>query len=220
MEAFDAVDVDISLGNITVCEGPDYTLFIEQSSGLNGYSLKWEVKDGVLKIRDASSEGHSIGLGGLQGIFGDKAVDVCITVPAWEEVDEVVLKTALGNVFVANMTVEKITAETDMGNVECYEVREAKKVELKTDMGNVEFGVSELWDGVEIDLETSMGQVEANMNCPEQDCEYEIETDLGTVTVNGVRRGSKADSKGSKPYKLNAESEMGDVNVYFVEDWG
>ena len=41
---------------------------------------------------------------------------------------------------------------------------------------------------------------------------------MGKVTINGSGRGTKAESKGGRAYKLEAESGMGDVNVFFYED--
>ena len=38
------------------------------------------------------------------------------------------------------------------------------------------------------------------------------------MTVNGVSRGSKAEQKGKYACKLEAESGMGDVDVYFYDD--
>ena len=217
---FYAIDAEISMGNITVTSGEDYTLYIDQSGNLGGYSLKWEIQGDTLKIRDDSSGGH-FGLDGLGDLVngGQKGVDVVITVPEGEVLQRVTAKTDFGDVRVLDLGVEvKVTAETSMGNVEGYELRMAEKVELKTDMGNVTFGMSdELYEGMDIELKTNLGDVEANMACRETDCEYELETDLGQVSINGVDRGSKAERKGNMLCKLDAESDLGNVAVYFYE---
>ena len=112
----------------------------------------------------------------------------------------------------------KVELSTGMGNVECYEPREVKKLDLESGMGDVTLGMGELWEGLDIDLETGMGNVEANMGCFESECEYELESGLGNVTVNGVSRGSKVEQKGKYSCKLEAESGMGDVDVFFYDD--
>ena len=71
---------------------------------------------------------------------------------------------------------------------------------------------------MDIDVETDMGNIEVGMDCAEWECAYELETDLGVVTVNGAARGTKAERKGSLPYKLNAESDLGNVDVWFYDD--
>lgn len=217
LEPFDIIDAEVGLGNVTVTAGDDYTLFINQGDGLAGYhQITWEVKDGKLKIRDKS--GKELNIGGLKNLSGEYGVDVAVTVPEGTWLDKVSVKTGLGSVFVSGVDTEKVTAETGLGNVECYEVRQVKKLNLATGMGNVTMGIDELWEGADIDLESGMGNVEANLGCVESECGYELKTGMGKVTVNGGGRGTKAESKGGRAYKLEAESGMGDVSVYFQND--
>lgn len=212
LDTFDEIDVDISFGNVTVTEGTDYTLAIQPEGDLGGYELKWEIKDGALKVRDAKSGGAHIN---FDGLFGEHSLSVIITVPG-EVMEKVNIETDLGDVFLSGVAVEtRIEAKTALGDVECYEVRVPKKLTLKSDLGDVTLGMGELWEGVDIDLETSLGNVEANLDCDERECEYELRCDLGKVSINDVNRGDKAEQKGSCPYKLNAESDLGNVDVYF-----
>lgn len=148
-------------------------------------------------------------------------MDVIITVPEGTTLRTVNAKTDMGNVFLSGLDVEvKVTGETDMGNVDGYDIWTAEKVELKSGMGNVTFSIGKdgLYSGMDIDLETDMGDVEADLECYESECAYELETDMGTVTINGVSRGNKAERKGTSSVKLDAESSMGDVDVYFLDD--
>ena len=222
LDMFESIDADISLGNITICPGTDFTLFTNQGVNLSGYSVQWEVKDDVLKLRDGTAvkQAEINDWNDLKSLFSrvDYTLDVTITVPEGFELGKISAKTDLGNIYLCDVYVaQKVEAETSMGNVECYEVRTDNKIDLKTSMGNVTLGLGELYDGVDIDLETSMGNVEANLECTELECEYELKTDMGTVAVNGMDRGGKAERKGSYSYKLDAESSMGDVDVYFVD---
>ena len=213
---FESIDADISFGDITVFDGDDYSLSIWQEGDLGGYELKWEIKGGVLKIWDAKSGGFHMGFSGLTG---KHSLDVTITVPDGTVLEKVDVKTDLGDVFLSNVyAAEKIEAKTALGDVECYDVHAPKKLTLKSDLGDVTLGMEELYSGVDIDLETNLGQVEANLGCSELDCEYELKCSLGTVTVNGRNQGDKAERKGSYSYKLDAESDLGDVNVYFAQD--
>ena len=223
LEAFSSIDAEISLGNITVVAGDDYTITIEQSGGLGGYSVKWEVKNGTLKVKDGSKvdQVEVSSWDDFKNLFGmgQYAVDVTITVPDSAMLEKVSVKTGLGNVLLYSVAaIDKVTAETGMGNVECYDPRYVQKIDLESGMGDVTLGMEEMYNGVEIELESGMGNVEAGLGCKESICEYELETGMGTVAVNGDNRGSKAERKSSGPYKLDAESGMGDVTVYFYED--
>lgn len=214
LDTFESIDVDISFGNVTVTEGIDYTLDIQPEGDLGGYALKWAVKDGTLTVQDARPGGARIN---FDGLFGEHSLNVNITVPG-EVMEKVSVKTNLGDVFLSEVRAEtRIEARTALGNVECYEVRAPQKLTLKSDLGDVTLGMGEFWEGMDIDLKTNLGDVEANMNCYERECEYDLRCDLGKVTINGVERGGKAEQKGSYSCKLDAESDLGNVDIYFVD---
>lgn len=223
LEAFDEIDVDASVANVTVAGGDDYTLSISSDTTLGGYSLEWEVKDGVLKIRDGGSMGQITinSLDDFKNIFGINAtaMDVIITVPEQCLLNKLEVKTGLGDLFLSSLDVDKkLTAETGLGDVECYEIRAYDNVSLESGMGDVTLAVSEPYSGTEFDLKTGMGTVEAQINGLEKDWDYEAKTGMGTVTLNGDSRGTKVERKGKGDYKLDAETGMGDVNLYFQDD--
>lgn len=224
LETFDEIDVDVSIANVTVTGGDDYTLSISSDTTLGGYSLKWEVKDGVLKIRDGGTAGHVEinNWDDFKNMFGvnASAMDVIITVPeTGEMVNKIKAKTGLGDVFLSSLYVsEQVTAETGLGDVECYNVRAHDEVDLESGMGDVTLGVDEVFAGGKFDLKTGMGNVEASIDFQEKNWDYEAKTGMGTVTVNGDGRGTKAQRKGDGSYELEAESGMGDINLYFQDD--
>lgn len=223
LEAFDEIDVDASIANVTVTSGDDYTLFISSDTTLGGYSLKWEIKNGVLNIRDGGSAGHVEinSWDDFKNIFGvnASAMDVVITIPEGAELNKLQVKTGLGDVLLSGLDVEKtLEAKTGMGDVECYEIRAHDDVKLESGMGDVTLAVTEPYSGTEFDLKTGMGTIEAQIDGLEKDWDYEAKTGMGTVTLNGDSRGTKVERKGTGDYKLDAETGMGDVNLYFQDD--
>lgn len=223
LAAFQEIDVDASIANVTVTGGDDYTLSISSDTTLGGYSLKWEIKNGVLNIRDAGSAGHVEinSWDDFKNIFGvnASAMDVVITIPEGAVLNKLQVKTGLGDVFLSNLDVEKtLEAKTGMGDVECYEIRAYDDVELESGMGDVTLAVTEPYSGTEFDLKTGMGTIEAQIDGLEKDWDYNVYTGLGTVTVNGDSRDNGAGRKAGGSYKLNAETGMGDVNLYFQDD--
>lgn len=224
LEPFHEIDVDVSIGNVTVTEGDDYTLYISSNTTLGGYSLRWEVKDGKLKIRDSGSAGHVniTSWDDFKNMFGidASAMDVVITVPETGDMaNKIKVKTGLGDVFLSNLYVaEKVEAETGLGDVQCYEVRAYDEVDLETGLGDVTLGVGEVFIGAKFDLKTGLGTIEAQMGSLERNWDIEAKTGMGTVTLNGDSRGTKLERKGAGDYELEAETGMGDVNLYFQED--
>ena len=85
-------------------------------------------------------------------------------------------------------------------------------------MGDVTLAVTEPYSGTEFDLHSGMGTIEAQINGLEKDWDYEAKTGMGTVTLNGDSRGTKVERKSKGDYKLDAETGMGDVNLYFQDD--
>lgn len=234
LDSFDTIDAEISFGNITVTAGTDYTLSIQKEGSLGDYRLRWTVKDGKLKVEDARPGGFQSNWGGLTGVH---SLDVSITVPSGVRVKELDVKTALGDIFVGEVAVEQelevktalgdvelygvraeeLEAKSNLGDVECHDSQVARELTLESNSGDVVLGMEELWDGLDIKLKTNLGQVEAVLNCAEGECEYELKCSMGEVTVNGRDRGSGAKQKGNYPYKLEAKSDLGDVNVDFRE---
>ena len=222
LAAFQEIDVDASIANVTVTGGDDYTLSIGSDATLGGYSLKWEIKNGVLNIRDAGPAGHVEinSWDDFKNIFGvnASAMDVVITIPEGAVLNKLQVKTGLGDVFLSNLDVEKtLEAKTGMGDVECYEIRAYDDVKLESGMGDVTLAVTEPYSGTEFDLKTGMGTIEAQIVGLEKDWNYEAKTGMGNVTLNGDSRGTKVERKGTGDYKLNAETGMGDVNLYFQD---
>lgn len=222
LEAFSEIDIDAGIANVIVTAGEDYTLFISSGATLGGYSLKWEVEDGVLKIRDSGTAGH-VQINSwedFKNTFGinASAMNVTITVPE-TSVEKLKVKTGLGDVHVSGLEVlGTLKAETGLGDIECYEVRAHDEVDLESGMGDVTLAVEEAYSGTKFDLKTGMGTVEAQINSLEKDWDYEAKTGMGNVTVNGDSRGSKVERKSTGDYKLELESGMGDINLYFQDD--
>ena len=222
LEAFSEIDIDAGIANVIVTAGEDYTLFISSGATLGGYSLKWEVEDGVLKIRDSGTAGH-VQINSwedFKNTFGinASAMNVTITVPE-TSVEKLKVKTGLGDVHVSGLEVlGTLKAETGLGDIECYEVRAHDEVDLESGMGDVTLAVEEAYSGTKFDLKTGMGTVEAQINSLEKDWDYEAKTGMGNVTVNGDSRGAKVERKSTGDYKLELESGMGDINLYFQDD--
>lgn len=216
---FGSIDADISLGSIQVVAGDDYTLSIWRSETLLGYEPVLETRDGVLRLRDGglSEQVRVNSWEDLKNLFGvgRGSVEVIVTVPEGAELDKVSAKTRLGDVMLWGVSAEAVTAETGVGDVKCFEVRNAGVLDLTTGVGDVYLALDEVRSGLDIALESGTGNVEADLGCPAGDCHYELESGLGIVTVDGGRMGSKAVHKGNLPYRLRAESGTGSVSVRF-----
>ena len=221
MASFHSIDADISLGNVQVVAGDDFTLSVRFGDTLEGCEPAWEVRDGVLRLRDGrGAQAQMNDWDDLKSLFGMGwlVMDVTITVPDGAGMDKISVKTGLGSVLLYGLNVKTVTVETGLGNVECYEAWHVGWLELNTGMGNINLDLEEVCSGVNIGLESGMGNIEAILCGAEENFAYKLESGIGTVTVNGVSRGREAERRGNMPYRLDAESGTGDVSVYFTFD--
>ena len=219
---FSSIDVDISLGNIQMVAGDGYTLSVRLSEALGGYEPSCEIRDGVLRIRDGDLSRQAMvnSWDDLKKMFSADwlAVDVIITVPYEAALDKISVKTGLGDVLLWGLNATTVTAETGLGDVECYEARSVRQLGLSTGMGDVNLILEEVLDGLDIDLESGTGNVEATLPCRKSDCAYVLESGIGTVSVNGVICGSSVNRTGNPHCILDAASGIGGVNVWFTFD--
>lgn len=225
LDNFGSIDADISLGDIQVVAGDGYTLSIACSEALSGYEPTWEVIDGVLRLRDGVRDGGGPQVqvnswDDLKNLFGvsQQAVKVIITVPEGLILDRISVNVGLGDVLLWGVNAKTVTAETGLGNVECYNALEVRCVELATGKGDVGLILEEALNGLDIRLESGMGNVEATLCGAEKDYSYELESGLSLVSVNGAVLGAKAERRGGAPYRLDAASGTGSVNVHFTFD--
>lgn len=220
LDSFNSIDVDVALGNIEVVAGDDYTLSIGRNNSLTGYEPTWEVTNGVLRLRDGDlpRQAQVDSWDDLKKLFNVNhwSIEVVITVPEGAALDNINVETGVGDVLLWGVNAKTVTAETGVGNVECYEARSVRWMELNTGVGDVGLILEEALDGLNVRLESGTGNVEATLCGAEKDYSYELESGLGLVTVNGVVRGSNAERKGNAPYRLVAESGTGGVNLYFT----
>ena len=220
--SFHSIDIDISLGNIEVLAGDDYTLSVRRSEPLGGYEPALEIRDGVLRIRDGdlSQPTQVHGWDDLKKLFGANqlAVDVTITVPDTAALDRISVKTGLGSVLLYGLSAETVTAETGLGDVECHNVWGIGRLELSTGLGDINLGMVEARDGLYISLKSGKGNVDASLCGFETDYSYSLESGMGCVTVNGGYQNTRVVRRGNQPYELDAGSGMGDVNVWFTFD--
>ena len=216
---FTSIDADISLGNIEVVAADDYTISIRRSEALTGYEPTWEIINGVLKFRDGGAQVTSVfAWDDLKKLSSadQLVVDITITVPENAGLNRINVKTGLGNVLLYGGNAQTVTAETGLGNVECYHLWSVRRLDLRTGLGDVGLSMDEACDGLSIRLESGKGHVEAALCGYETDYSYTLESGLGAVTVNGSYQNTRVERRGNQPYQLSAESGLGDVNVYFT----
>lgn len=189
LTGINAIEVDVDCGDIWIQEGE--TLAVSLDWNLNNYTMSYEVKDGVLKVKDESLGSHN------SSFDVDIACKVLITVPSGTALDKLELSTDMGDIEVdAAITAKKANLSTDLGDVNCLGLQ-AKELKAESDLGDVEL---HLPDGKE-------------------EYTWKLETNMGELTENGEKRsgglGNVAYRSGIGPNSVEASSSLGNVGIYF-----
>lgn len=188
-DAISAIDVSVDCGDITLRQGECFS--VSMAWNLRGFTLDYEIEDGVLKVESDSKSGF------LNGVSGWKN-EVTITVPTVCALKSLELSTNLGDVDVdADITVTEADLSTALGDVECKGIW-AEELTAGTDLGDVD-----------VSLPGTRG-----------DYRWELETSLGELAMNGEKQSGDAPGaklRGGKGVNyVTAHSNLGDVSVSFV----
>lgn len=183
-----AIDVDVDCGDITLREGKCFSVSVAWN--FRGFTLDYELEDGVLKVESESRSSFLNGISGLEN-------EVTITVPAGSALDSLELSTNLGDIDVdAACTANETNLSTNLGNVKCVGV----------------------W-AAELTAESDLGDVDIRLPGSKGDYLWKLSTDLGKLSVDGERQSGStvgaAIRGGTGKCRVEANSDLGDVSVRF-----
>lgn len=185
VEAFDRIQVNIDLGDISVLQdGPGY--FITFQNNVDGYEMNYSFDGSTLVI------GSKGGKGGHWGTTNARA-SVTIIVPASAGLKDVDLHSDLGDVSVGTFDrgIPTATVETNLGDVTWY--GSAVK---------------------ELNAHSSLGNVTVMLPDPDlEKVGYELSTSLGEIIVDSevMQNGKVSHSPRDKESYVWADSDLGDV---------
>lgn len=189
LEGVTDLEVDLSLGDITVREGD--RPYLELSYPDESCALRYSFSDGKLKVwSEAADHGHM-----TDAMSGCR---VNITLPANTTLREVELSTDLGDItWSVSALCREADLSTDLGDVTCSSLL-ADDLSCETDMGNVALALPGGREKFCWKLETDMGNILVD----------------GKTESSGM--GSVKHEGGSGEKLLEASSHMGNVSVDFT----
>lgn len=210
LEPFTVIDVGIPLGDVTVVADVNdpYSVGVFGDYYVAGrrYELTWSMENGRLRVWGNSEKQSS------SADTDSHGVQVVITVPEGETLEQIQVTTGLGDVNLVNVVANEITVETGGGDVVSSWAYAWKKLCLTSRLGDVtlEGALAE-----KTEVTSGLGNVTVYAACAEDDCAYDLSTGLGDVWVNDRYCGKNVEKKGNLPYELEATSGLGDIYVGF-----
>lgn len=185
VEAFDALEVDIDLGDITVFQGGD-GYFVEFRNNIEGYELFYH-NGTTLTVGSKDQRKH------LWNNVDNARAAVTIIIPEGAALNRINLHTSLGDISVGELDskVERADLDTELGDV-LWWGGFAKELRAESSLGDVTVVLPE--DATaEYNLSTSLGEVYVNGAAMKKaasstpryaDCAVEAHSDLGDVGLS------------------------------------
>ncbi len=231
--AINKLNLDLKVYSVEILPSDDVDVIQVQydettSFGKLKYSLSFEVKNDELYIREIS----------------DRKVDINIDVPPFGNLfkgNKLILMVPekitgninqeLGSFKAANVTLEDLNYKTEMGSIDLIQVKAVnskletnmgsfdikdsicENLNLETEMGSIDYSGTLLGTN---DFSTTMGSLELELEQKRNDISLNLKTEMGEIKVDGEKGSIKEDKISKKAY-LNAETEMGSIDIDFLK---
>ncbi|MDE6055341.1 MAG: DUF4097 domain-containing protein [Lachnospiraceae bacterium] len=217
LEAFDVVNVDVDLMNVTITAGEEFYMSCEYSNGLEPL---YEVINGTLTIKQRVYKKWGV---------NNAECSLTLTIPAQEVMDSIDVHTALGNITLegisaaecellsnlGNCTLKKCSFDEADLNVNMGEISASdtslNEAEIKNDMGEVSLDECSFRD---LSITAAMGSVKVDSALNIDGYDIDLAADLGSVRVNNRDEGTKYHQKGDAG-ELEIDTNMGSIQVKY-----
>ena len=236
LSPFTSLEVELSIGDVTVSAGETYGIRLDSGSR----ALKYSLEDGVLKVWDERPAGMQ---------FSERGGSVEIFLPDGAELADADITSSAGGLELKNLRAGTLSVQADLGDIivdglradsavltaECGTVNltgvEAEELEANLSLGDMaatglvvtdrltvtnDMGGASLEGelGERVSVTVDMGDISACPSRAEQWYGYELSTDMGEITVNGKQRGAYASQEGERG-TMELQSDMGSITVRF-----
>lgn len=217
LEAFNAVDLDADLMDISVKEGSEFYLSCEYTDGLEPI---YEVKNGTLFIKQRKHRFNNWKI-------NSHMCRLSLTIPYKTAMDSVDISTAMGNIDMEGIISSKCEIQSNAGNCE-IKMCSFDDTDANTNMGNVTISHSALGRGEadsdlgdikiiectfsDLNAETAMGDVSLSSEQGLDGYHMDLDTSMGSVRVNGHDEGSKYYQSGDEG-ELELKTDMGSIRL-------
>lgn len=203
--------------------------YTETSSfGNTKSTLRFELKDGVLHVKEESTEKVKLNfnIGIFNGFSGEKKL--VLSVP--EKISGKVTQ-EFGSFEAVNLNLEDFTVKTQMGSIDLIQVKAVnsklesemgsfdvedsicENIKLETEMGSIKYSGKLLGNN---EFSTEMGSIDLKLEQKRNDISLNLRTEMGDIEVDDVK-GKIVEEKDPMKGYLKADTEMGSIDVKFKD---
>ena len=223
---FVRLDLDITLGDVSIRTGSDWGLTLE-SSGQDrhgeDYLLHYSLEHDTLSIWSTPEQLNTDG-------SSEITARVEITVPEGWTLERVHLDTVSGDMALTEVTADEVSVDTTSGDVTAQRLT-AGSIRLETVSGDVSLSCLSAPSAVSLGsvsgdlslsgplspdtrLTTTSGDIEITADSTEEECAYDLSCVSGGIRIGGTSIESSI-RKAEGELSLNANSVSGDITVNF-----
>lgn len=208
LSSFQNLDMDISIGDITIKQGDELKLYSEHLDS-DDYEIIQD--DDTLKIV-SRKEQFALNL-----FIPD--YHYTLIIPKDMKLKSLTVNSALGDVEVKQIIVDDIDIEQAMGDVTFDHVTyHSLRVDQK--MGDVDYEGKGQGD---MDIDNSMGDISINIFDHSQYYAYDLSTSMGSITTDTETADGASQTLKKHPqharYQLTMDCSMGDIDLEFDDDF-
>lgn len=198
-DAFDSIDVNVDIAEVTICKGTEYKVSYEYKNvGIRNYKPTVSVADGKLRItQKVVSSGISLGT-------KNGYCNITITVPSDVVLSDTKVVIDIGNLNIRNVAFDSIDGQLDVGEINADDIK-ANKVTIGTNVGEIEISNSSFEKGrftadvgtitlnsisaESVSANANIGDIVLELNSDSKDADIDLVCDIGSVSVNGRSMG-------------------------------
>ena len=216
LDAFDTIEIDTDIMNITINVGDTYHLEYDCVAFLKP---EFSVKDKTFKLEQPS----------VKWWGSNNKCSMTLTVPSGTALNSTDISSDVGNIKIYNIESGHDTIEADVGNI-TLESCTFESSDIEADVGNIHISASKLGNSnienntgnIEIDscefndiqVYNDIGNINLNTKADLSDYEIDLSTDLGSIKYNGEKQKKhyyKSSSGTSPHYSIEIETDVGNI---------
>lgn len=202
LDAFQSIDFDINVADITITSGDTYTISYQTSK--KKLTPSYEIKDGTLYVKQASAKT-------LHGLTNNTSCTLMITVPKNTVLSQITGKSAVGDFTMEHASAIQMDVAVNVGDTELTDVV-LQQVTIGSDVGDI--SLEDVTFNI-ASLTSNVGDVDVTAALSLDDFQIDLSCDFGEIEVNDNSYHEKYQSNVTSEKSLTVSTATGDIDISY-----
>ena len=202
LDAFQSIDFDINVADITITSGDTYTISYQTSK--KKLIPSYEIKDGTLYVKQSSAKT-------LHGLTNNTSCTLMITVPKNTVLSQITGKSAVGDFTMEHASAIQMDVAVNVGDTELTDVV-LQQVTIGSDVGDI--SLEDVTFNI-ASLTSNVGDVDVTAALSLDDFQIDLSCDFGEIEVNDNSYHEKYQSNVTSEKSLTVSTATGDIDISY-----